>query len=435
MLNENSESLTKEQLEQQVARLNANGFQPLDTEWEVGVLNSFSKLGTVVHEPELEGTAKLDLLFIADDASNFLADITSVSDEGFEERIPVKAFYVELQERLRRAGVLYRGWQLSIGSHPAKFGGPTIPAVPPRTEFAKEIFNGKFKQFLKRVKDQPYESRTYNVTTRQTAISLTYDPRCQYFTTTGPVYSQALKKDQNPVFNALRLKAKQLKKVSYEGPKGIVLCDGGSDMVHSRPHSSFDFNFNAIDATKEFLRQNQSIDFVLLVSSVWIDAGRYGVSSRGPVRKVQVTLVPNRCFERVPKRIQEILGQLESCFPEPENTASGARETIRQGYKAKKLRPLAGGWEMSNSEIKLSESAVLALLAGTVTQEELFGSLGFRPQSDKPSAIRNPFESMLSRKKRLREIVLEETPHDYSYLVFRFAERDPAVSSFINPKA
>ena len=432
MLDENAQFLTKEQLDQQVARLNANRFQPIDAEWEISVLNAFGKLGSVIHEPSLEGTAKLDLLFTADDSSNFLADITSVSDGGFEERSPVKSFYVELQERLRRAGVLYKGWRLSIGSHPAKYGEPTIPAIPPRNEFSKEIFNGKFKQFLRTVKEQPHLSSTLSVRTSKTSISLTYDPNGQYFTTNGPVYSQALKKDQNPVFNALRLKAKQLKKVSYDGPKGIILSDGGTDMVHTRPHSSFDFNFNAVDATKDFLRQNQSIDFVILISSVWTDEGPW---AEGPARKVKVIVIKNKPFELVPKRIRELLDRLESCFPEPENTASGARETIRHGYSPTQLRPLAGGWGMSDTEVKISESAVLGLLAGVVTQDELFRSLGFRPHSTKPSAIPNPFDYMLSRKMRLQEILIEETAHDKSYLVFRFEGQDPALSAFVNPKA
>lgn len=56
------------------------------------------------------------------------------------------------------------------------------------------------------------------------------------------------------------------------------------------------------------------------------------------------------------------------------NTPSGARETIRHGHDPKTLRPLAGvvGW--SHNEIRISASAVLALLAGRVTQEELFKS-------------------------------------------------------------
>lgn len=162
MLQENSAFLTREQLDQQVARLNSNGFQPIDTEWEVAVLNAFSKVGGgVEHEPSLDGPAKLDLLFTADDGSRFLADITSVSDEGFEDKSPVKAFYVELQERLRRAGPLYHGWTLSIGTHPAKYGAPTIPAIPARDEFVKEIFNANFKVFLRSIRERPQESITY----------------------------------------------------------------------------------------------------------------------------------------------------------------------------------------------------------------------------------------------------------------------------------
>jgi hypothetical protein len=90
---------------------------------------------------------------------------------------------------------------------------------------------------------------------------------------------------------------------------------------------------------------------------------------------------------------------------------------------------------MSDTEVKISESAVLGLLAGVVTQDELFRSLGFRPQSTKPSAIGNPFDYMLRQKMRLQEILIEETAHDKSYLVFRFEGKDPALSAFVNPKA
>src|SRR6185295_18420983 len=114
MLRENSAFLSREQLDQQVTRLNSADFQPIDTEWEIAVLNAFSKFGDVRHEPPLDGTSRLDLLFTAHDGSQLLADVTSVSDEGFEDKSPVKAFYVELQERLRKAGLLYRGWILSI---------------------------------------------------------------------------------------------------------------------------------------------------------------------------------------------------------------------------------------------------------------------------------------------------------------------------------
>ena len=434
MLIENAAFSTEDQLDRVIARLNSNGFQALEAEWELSVLNAFDKIGNVAHEPPLEGSANLDLLFTADDGSTFLSDITTVSDEGFEEKSPVKAFCLELQERLWRAGLPYDGWTLSIGTHPAEYGQPRIPAIPPRNEFATEVFNDKFKQFLRSVKDRPGESQTFQVRTAQTTISLTYNPKGQYFTTLGPAYGAAQKKDQNPVFYALKSKAKQLKRVSYDGPKGIILCDGATDMIHTRPHSSFDFNYNAADATKEFLRQNQSIDFVLLVTSVWTEDGLHRPWVDGPRRKVKVTLIPNKSFDQLPEQIKQSLSAVEAYFPEPENTPSGARETMRHGFNQKELRPLAGGWSMSDNEIKISESAVLGLLSGAVTQDELFKTLGFRPQAQKPSAIRNPFESMLSRKMRLREIQIEETTHDDNYVIFRFEGRDPALAAFTNPK-
>lgn len=169
MLDENAAFLTKEQLNQHVSKLNREDFQSLDTEWEVAVLNIFSKLGDVTHEPVLEGSAKLDLLFTRNESS-FLADITSASDEGFEEKTSVKAFYVELQQRLKKAGLLYKGWSLSVGEHSTKYGEPRKPALPPRSEFAKEIFNSNFRKFLTNVNDHPEHSQTYSVSTGKTAI-------------------------------------------------------------------------------------------------------------------------------------------------------------------------------------------------------------------------------------------------------------------------
>ena len=129
MLIENAAFSTEDQLDQVIARLNSTGFQALEAEWEVAVLNTFDKIGNVAHEPPLEGSAKLDLLFTAADGSTFLSDITTVSDEGFEEKSPVKAFCLELQERLWRAGLPYDGWTLSIGTHPAEYGQPVYPGA------------------------------------------------------------------------------------------------------------------------------------------------------------------------------------------------------------------------------------------------------------------------------------------------------------------
>jgi hypothetical protein len=435
MLNENASFLTMEALDQHVARLNTNGFRLIDTEWEVAVLNAFSKAGAVEHEAALQGTARLDLLFTHEDGSQLLADVATVSDEGHEAKTGVRAFQVELNERLEHAGLLYRGWSLSVGSHPTtKYREQPKPALPPRSEFAKEIFNANFKRFLALVKERPSEERTYYVSTQKTAVALTYLPNYKYFMAQLPTNSPAVSKNKNPVFNALRMKAKQLRKAGYDGPKAIILCDGGSEMVHSKPHGAFEFNFNAVDAAKDFLRQNQSIDFVIILASVLTASGRYS-PSKAPFRKVQVTLVPNKSFNGLPDSIKQIVATLEQMFPEPENTADGGRETIRNKFDRKELRPFAGGWEVSSNEVKISAAAVLALLAGVVTQDDLFKNLGFKPQSRKIGAIRNPFQYQLIQKMRVEKVNVEHVAEeDESYLIFHFDGPDPALSPFRNPK-
>ena len=90
---------------------------------------------------------------------------------------------------------------------------------------------------------------------------------------------------------------------------------------------------------------------------------------------------------------------------------------------------------MSDKEIRISASAVIGLLAGVATQEEIFKSLKFQPWDNSPSSTRNPFEYFLSKKMRIIEIQVEDTPYDNSILIFKFNGPDPAISKFINPKA
>jgi hypothetical protein len=423
LVDENAAFLTQEQLDKHVAKLNRDDFRSLDTEWEVAVLNAFSKLGLVVHEPKLPGTSLIDLLFSTADRSTFLADIKAVTDEGIEDENPVKAFDIELRQRLKNAGLIDKGWILDIGEIPRAFGEQRKPAIPPRGEFHKEIFNPKFKQFLKSIKDQPDKSHTYKIRTAKTAIVLTYDPKRTGFMGHLPVYTQALTKEDNSVYRGLRNKARQLKKAKYECSKGIILCDGGSDMFFAQPHGSFEFGHNVVDAVRDFLRQNQSIQFVLIISSIWKKSGQHGPLPGEHPWKIQVMIVPNKDFGQLSSQIKKSLEDLEDCFPEPINTASGAMETIRNRIKQRVFRPLAGGIEVSNDRISISASGVLGVLAGRITERELFRDHGS-----------NPFEQMLN--KRLVSIQVEEDQaEDDDTLVFEFGGFDPATSRYRSPKS
>jgi hypothetical protein len=434
MLNENSDFLTETQIIQHVTKLNQDDFQAFDTEWEVAILNVFSKIGKVVHEPDLGGSSRLDLLFTPNnDAKNsMVADITTVSDDGFEIDNPVKDFYVELTERITKAGLSGNGFNLSIGAHPQKYGEPTKIKLPPRGEFANEIFNGNFKSFLNQILTQPEQPAVYRVSNEKTELTLSYTPGKRFFSSTWHVYNQALEKTKNPIFNSLKAKQRQIKKTNYSGSKGIILCDAGSDMPHKQSFNSFETTYNADDAIRDFLRQNQSIDFVLMISSVW--TGKTNPFTEGKTRKILVSVFKNKNYETLPESIKESLENLEEYFPEPVNTASGARETIRRGFDLKSFKPLGGGLRGSAREISIPSSSVFALLAGKITQDELFESLGFKPSEDGRQTIRNLFEYKLEQKMRIVEVKVEPRAYDDDMLTFVFDGPDPAISPFVVPQ-
>ena len=437
MLNENADFLTKEQLDKHILGLNGKKFQPLETEWEVAVLNAFSKIGKVEHEPRLKGTSKLDLLFVSDQDSEarFVADVATVSDKGVENKKLLNAFEDQFKRRINEIGIISY-FRCSIGEHP--FGVCDVEVrlmLPPTQEFDKEIFNGQFKSFLKCVKQNPKQPRTHQILSVKTNILIEYIPDIEnnHFQKvdliTPYVYTLATSKTQNCVYNALRKKAQnQFKKVSYSGPKGIILCDGGSDMFHRQPSEKYNAYYNAIEAVREFLRQNRSIDFVLMLSVIFTDYGR-PLLRRKPFRKVHVEFIPNKSSTNLPAGIRQILTELERHFPEPFNTAHGVRETIRQGYDLKKFRTLMqGNIAMSEKEIKVSSNDIFALLAGAVTQEDLFKSW------DKTISTRKAFKYFFNKKMRIVEVQVVDDG-DFSNLIFKFDGPDAAISPFINPKA
>lgn len=104
MVDENAAFLDTQQLGRHVRHLNKGGRDFIDVEWEVAVLNVFSKVGRVRHEPNLGGGKSIDLLFSPDanPALSLIADIATVTDEGFEEENPREQFEDEFFRRIDR---------------------------------------------------------------------------------------------------------------------------------------------------------------------------------------------------------------------------------------------------------------------------------------------------------------------------------------------
>src|SRR6266852_3296618 len=99
MLDHNATSIGAGATKRHAQRLNRCDEQSLAVEWEVAVLYALSRLGTVLHEPALGGTARLDFAFDGPSGITFCGDVATVTDAGVSERNPLVHFEEELRRR------------------------------------------------------------------------------------------------------------------------------------------------------------------------------------------------------------------------------------------------------------------------------------------------------------------------------------------------
>ena len=433
MINENAAFLTEKQIDKQISRLDSNSFESIATEWEVVVLNVFSKIGKVEHELNLAASRKLDLRFTHyEDQSQFVADITTSSDEPYEKETPLKAFDIEFRHRIERAGLALTNFGYSVKPHPPT-DAKTRLMLPKREHFPGEIFNKQFKTFLQEVKQNIGEARSHHISTDETNIVITYDPEGKSSRGAGHVYTLATSKTKNTLYNTLRSKQRQLRLIDSFVAKGIIVCDGGSHMFYAKASGEFRPYFNAAEVINEFLRQNRSIDFILALSVIFTNRGGIKVDSKRPMRKVKVELFPNRGFVSLSDKLRRSIVEIERYFPEPFNIPDGERETIRQGLRPKEAWPLVNYLSISDSEIRLWANNLFALLEGSISQDKFFELSKFKDCYFGSTHVSNPFEHFHRLKRRIVEVRVEEE-HDFTYIVFKFDGPDPATSDFINPK-
>lgn len=217
MLNQNAHFLSKKQLREHVNKLNGCDENPLSTEWETIILNTFSKIGCVRYEQSFGGNKHPDLFFQSNDTSNisFLADITTVSDAGYEKNNPVKAFIDEAKRILKKSGVKLNGFHYKIGGVKGKRS--MLSKIPATGRFHSFFKSPDFKGFISKIKKDPASQQSMCFVSENVEIRFYYNPQGKYFSGRHPSYNTAHSLTNNPVYNALKSKAQQLKKSDHNG--------------------------------------------------------------------------------------------------------------------------------------------------------------------------------------------------------------------------
>jgi|ERR1035437_6330334 hypothetical protein len=393
------------------------------TEWEVVTLHTIAQLGTLRHEPLLEGTSKLDIVF-EDSTISFGADVTTISDRGLDERNPVR----ELEERLRVAyqavGISTGGIALSVTDTSRPMGrapkGSSI--VPPVSEFENLIFNDSFDQWVSTLKARPHQTSKHQIIYRNplSLILFTYVPGRNGVWCSGYTNYRVTKSlRHNPLHNALAAKASQLKHSGYTGPLGIVVCDGGAEVLRE----SFSGSISTREVIHEFLRRHTSVDFVVVFALRNFSPAtvRQRVESRVYVEKE----------EPWHRDLSELFSRITAALPQVLQSAENAKNEL-QFWEGKPHTRL-GGFKLSIGmngirEVRMSTRTLLDVLSGRLPAARLNES--FRVGKGK-----GPFEQLAKAGSSIESSRVERKPdEDEDEIVFTFGRPDPAVSPFTVPE-
>lgn len=419
MLNRSESYLSSPQRQSICSLLNKVRDDYLATEWELVVLDSASRIGSIQYEPIFSGTKRPDFLFKDENGLSFVADITAVSDRCLHKRNPFAALQEEFWRQQRKLGILHGGFDLDVRGYPNNtFRGsgekPRLK-IPRISEFPTRIFNARFRAFMDLVRENPEVPSHYKIDEPDTLITFSYNPvRRGYGGGSYLSYDFAAVIDSNPVYNALCDKADQLKKSGHQGLKGIFLCDGGCRILHDkRSHSS---SYSVHEVITHFLQQHKSISFVVTltvesnpssrtVSEVHIEHGLYSAQ------------IPTESHDA----LQRFVERFAVTLPLPEESPVNAMLQLRRpaGMTGRHM----GNLTMSG-KIEMSARMLLEILAGQVTLEDFEAEYRMKPNE-------NPFRLKLGQGRLISDVKIEKHPNkDDDRIIISFGEPDPAVWPF-----
>lgn len=414
-------------------RMNRPGKDRMATLWEVAILSGLASLGTLKNELPLDSGRRPDIAFGGSDVA-FVADVTTVSDTGFDEQNPHDELGSLIEESKTRLGLKIGGVDLRVQSKNVRTarGTKVVLRLPDRKDL-REFVRRQIEPQLRKQIEAGQETFELEIDDETAGLHLKIDPKKSPFSSMGYAsYDVPTIKDRNPLYNALHAKAKQLR--GAQGLVGIIVGDGDSQAL-AKQHIGWDA-VSPSDIASEFLRQNTSIHFVFLIT---VREDGWGAGAARPIPKALSGQLITGKNTDVPPQLLEIFRQMLVAMPKPVMTpVNGALRAREDGYGL----GFHGGYTVSDGYLKISVRAMLELLAGRCSVDEFNASHQWTTDATdaKPRLATNPFAqfTMNPFEKHLREgrlpssIKLIHTDENESddWIEIEFGPPDPAISPF-----
>jgi hypothetical protein len=405
--------LSDEQSHRRLTILNSSSAQALDVEWETVFLYALGRLACVEHEASLSGRRPdLRVRFME---HQFVADVATVNDSGYERENPATRFQTEVWRRVTKAGVAANGIHIRIGAHGVN--GKVRLLIPAQHQW-KLFFDDRFGSFLTRVRERRNEPAAVHFRSTSVDVEITYTPGRPFAGGGFSFYKSAASLTQNPIYNALKRKREQLNECCYVGLLGIILCDGDCHDLKG---------CGAI--VNRFLRGTSTISFVAVVT---LNGSRFS-RAQHPLRVV-VRCYTNPRYKTDP-RLGAVANLLEEqatrILPDAVDDPANARIRLETKQASHGLHRY-GGWKCEDrgrnhgGSMRISSRALHGLLAGHVTGEQFRSDHGF-------TGGMNPFKQFFDDGCSIKAVRIEaSTVDDDDWVVFEFA-KDPAISPFDRP--
>lgn len=424
LLNENASFMSEKQLARHVRHLNRDDAkQVINTEWEVVMLYAFSRLGRVLHEPDIGGGKFADIQFYPTSypETPLLLEITTVSDKGLEAENNVEAFERELQQRIFK--------YIKSGSffHKVKFrkdfncnsSNKAIARLPERKNFNTEIFNRKFESFLDAIRNAPSKVHTYDIDTDTTGVFIRYEPGRNSWVSLGVPYRKATSTKNNVIWNALNSKRQQLKKINYSGLQGIILCDAGCEMLYSKIGNLPRYSASTI--IQKFLEKHGSVHFVTTIATVQFDRWRHHNLKSQPRYIVEMETYFNQSFPNDPLIVKRIFEEAYKHLPIPDSSCEEVRLNLENGGSYKIGSSHRGGFTVGEGGIQISLRDLFEYLAGELPQH-----LKYSYHSYGADFFRRQFNYYFEKGFSIEHIAVEQSDEDDNWVSIKFFNNSDA---------
>ncbi len=431
MLHQCADFLSLRQLEDIVIKLNREDEVSLHSQWELAIIYALSRNADIEVEPDLG--KKPDVLWRSKNTGDtFIADVRTVSDEGLEKENPREFYRLELCNQAKKRGFgrghfSDRPEYEMVGS----YGDSKVRLkYPPKNEY-KKLFNSDFHKFIDWVKENNPDRAEKRLQGDGFDVTIYYQQNIYGMPQGGGnlAYTCYYSLQNNPILNALKKKADQLKKANFEGVKGIFLADGGCRELTSGISSSTGETYSDEQVIQYFLNNSSSISFV-----VTLFAKREAMGIFDHLKPLNINgkifLNPKANFPLQEEGLSA-LNLIPKIMPEPKLDGSNAANHLRNGWDGPQKV-----WHTSSTmrsehfmqTIEFSSKSLLEYLAGKITKEEFVETHNFK------MANGDFFESMLKGGYTITQANLQRlNDEDDDKIIFTF-EPDVSGRPFESPK-